>query len=74
MNDDAPTASEVRGTINNSRGLHKSLRHCSYRVWLNVFRKADRDEVDEGWRGGLSSFCTDNFSLQFLHDHGKRLP
>ena len=74
MNDDSAIASEVRNTIHNSHGLPKSVRHCTYRVWLNMFRKNDRDEVDEEWRSGLSDFCSDNFSLLFLRDHGKRLP
>lgn len=73
-NNDSPSAREIRETVNNLHGAPKGVRHCAYRVWLNVFRKQDKDEADDSWRNGLSHYCIDNFSLSFLHDHGKRLP
>lgn len=72
--DDCITAADVRSTINSSHRMSKSVKHCSYQVWLNMFRASDREEVDENWRKGLSHFCVDHFATLFLRDHGKRLP
>ena len=73
-NDDKPTVEEVRSTVNSMRGSAKSVRHCSYQVWLNIFSMLDSDEIDERWRAGLSHFCIDNFSIRYLREHKKSLP
>ena len=63
---ESPSIREVRDTVNNLNAAPKAIRHCAYRVWLNVFRKQDKDEADDTWRNGLSHYCIDNFSIFFI--------
>ena len=72
--DEVATVGQVRRTVHDLHGAPKSIRHCAYRVWLNVFKMSNEEHVDEDWRIGLSSYCVDNFSVRFQEKHTKSLP